>query len=166
MWVVGINITSAILLQTPREYGGYGFDNNAIGYLLFAPLVAVTIGELSGHFFNDFIAARYVRRHNGVFKPEARLLMNQIVVIFMVPGLVLVGQTLEKHLHYVGIIIGWGMYVIGSMLASVSLTAYCLDSYGSASSEVAGLLNFARGEYTPSHPAPLFFPSSFLLPSA
>ncbi|KAJ4298949.1 hypothetical protein N0V90_004192 [Kalmusia sp. IMI 367209] len=144
MWVVGINITSAILLQTPQAYGGYGFDNNAIGYLLFAPLIAVTIGELSGHFFNDLIAKRYVKKHNGVFKPEARLLMNQVVVILMVPGLVLVGQTLEKHLSYAGIIMGWGMYVIGSMLASVSLTAYCLDSYGSASSEVAGLLNFAR----------------------
>jgi hypothetical protein len=39
------------------------------------------------------------------------------------------------------------MYVFGVMLATVSTTAYLLDSYGSASSEVSGLLNFARGKY-------------------
>jgi hypothetical protein len=43
---------------------------------------------------------------------------------------------------------GWGMYVFGVMLATVSTTAYLLDSYGSASSEVSGLLNFARGKYS------------------
>lgn len=149
MWAIGINITSAILLQTPKEFGGYGFDNYDIGCILFAPLIAVTIGELSGHYFNDLIAARYVKKHNGVFKPEIRLLMNQVVVVLMVPGLIVVGYTLEQHLSYAGIIMGWGMYVVGSMLASVSLTAYCLDSYGTASSEVGGLLNFARGMYQP-----------------
>ena len=57
------------------------------------------------------------------------------------------GQTLEKHLSYAGIIMGWGMYVFGVMLATVAITAYALDSYGSASSEVSGLLNFARGRF-------------------
>ncbi len=62
----------------------------------------------------------------------------------MIPGLIVVGQTLEKHLSYAGIIMGWGMYVFGVLLASVAITAYLLDSYPSASTEVAGFLNFAR----------------------
>ena len=62
----------------------------------------------------------------------------------MIPGLIIVGQTLEKHLSYAGIIMGWGMYVFGVLLASVAITAYLLDSYPSASTEMAGFLNFAR----------------------
>jgi hypothetical protein len=145
MWAVGINITSTILLETPIEVGGYGFGPKSVGFLYFTPLVAVSLGEFFGHFFNDFVADRYVRKNNGVFKPEARLVTNYVAAGFMIPGLIIVGQTLENHLSYAGIIMGWGMYVFGVMLATVSTTAYLLDSYGSASSEVSGLLNFARG---------------------
>lgn len=148
MWAVGINITSTILLETPIAAGGYGFGPKAVGFLYFTPLAAVSLGEAFGHFFNDFIANRYVRKHNGLFKPEARLLTNYVAAAFMIPGLIIVGQTLEKHLSYVGIIFGWGMYVFGVMLATVAITAYALDSYGNASSEVSGLLNFARGMYS------------------
>ncbi|KAF2269664.1 MFS general substrate transporter [Lojkania enalia] len=144
MWAVGINITSTILLETPEELGGYGFGPKAVGYLYFTPLVAVALGETFGHFFNDFIADRYIRKHEGVFKPEARLVTNYVAAALMIPGLIIVGITLEKHLSYAGIIMGWGMYVFGVMLATVAITAYALDSYGTASSEVSGLLNFAR----------------------
>jgi hypothetical protein len=146
MWAVGINITSTILLETPIEAGGYGFGPKAVGLLYFTPLVAVSLGEAFGHFFNDWVANRYVRKHEGIFKPEARLVTNYIAAAFMIPGLIIVGQTLEKHLSYAGIIMGWGMYVFGVMLATVAITAYALDSYGNASAEVSGLLNFARGE--------------------
>jgi hypothetical protein len=145
MWAVGINITSTILLETPVAAGGYGFGSRSVGFLYFTPLVAVSLGEGFGHFFNDFIANRYVQKHEGIFKPEARLITSYIAAAFMIPGLIIVGQTLEKHLSYAGIVMGWGMYVFGVMLATVAITAYVLDSYGNASSEVSGLLNFARG---------------------
>lgn len=32
-WAVGINITSSILLETPREAGGYGFSARGVGYV-------------------------------------------------------------------------------------------------------------------------------------
>ena len=62
----------------------------------------------------------------------------------MIPGLIIVGQALEKHLHYSAIVMGWGMYVFGVMLASVAITAYALDSYPTRSGEVSCFLNFAR----------------------
>jgi len=148
MWAVGINITSTILLETPIAAGGYGFNSRAVGFLYFTPLVAVSLGEFFGHFFNDWAANRYIRKHAGLFKPEARLITNYIAAGFMIPGLIIVGQTLEKHLSYAGIIMGWGMYVFGVMLATVAVTAYALDSYPNASSEVSGLLNFARGMFS------------------
>lgn len=144
MWSVGINITSTILIETPQAEGGYGFSPKGLGYLYFTPIVAVALGEGFGHWFNDWLAARYVRTHAGIYKPEARLWTNYISAAFMIPGLILLGQALQRHFNYGVIIIGWGLYVFGVMTASVAITAYALDSYPSASGEVAGLLNFSR----------------------
>lgn len=144
MWAVGINITSSILFATPVELGGYGFSTRDVAFLYFTPVVAVTLGEIFGHFFNDYLANRYMLKHKGHFKPEARLPTDFLAAILMIPGLILVGQALQKHLHWSAIVVGWGMYVFGVMVASVATTAYLLDSYQTGSGEVAGLLNFAR----------------------
>ena len=62
----------------------------------------------------------------------------------MVPGLVLVGQTLAKHLHWVGIVFGWGIFQFGMMIVSVATVAYVLDCYPTASGEVSALINLGR----------------------
>ena len=143
-WSVGINITSTLLLETPEAEGGYGFSPTAIGYLYFTPIVGVILGEFFGHFFNDFVANRYIRTHNGHFKSEIRLTPTYLATLLMVPGLIMVGQALNKHLSYWVVVFGWGMYIFGVIIASVALSTYVLDSYPAASPEVAGLLNFAR----------------------
>jgi len=141
MWAVGINQTSSILFATPAAAGGYGFNQNAVAYLFFAPIVAVLLGEAFGHYFNDFILHRYVRKHGGVFVPEARLTPIYVSPFFMVPGLIIIGQALGHHLHWAAIVMGWGMFVFGAMIA---ITAYALDSYPTASGEVSSLINLAR----------------------
>ncbi|MCJ1393458.1 hypothetical protein MMC18_006333 [Xylographa bjoerkii] len=144
MWAVGINITSSILLETPASLGGYGFSPRAVGYIYLTPIVAVTLGELFGHFFNDYLANRYIRTHAGIFRPEARLPTNFLAAALMIPGLIIVGQALQLHLHYAAIVMGWGMYVFGVMIASVAVTAYALDCYPQGSGEVSAFVNFAR----------------------
>lgn len=144
MWSIGINITTAILFATPVDLGGYGFSSTDIGYLYFTPIVAVFIGEIFGHFFNDFLAHRYIHRHKGVFKPEVRLNMIYVSTLFMVPGLILLGFALTKHLNYGVIIIGWGMFTFGVMTTSVAVTTYAIDAYPTAPGEVSGFINFMR----------------------
>ncbi|KAK5046468.1 hypothetical protein LTR84_008271 [Exophiala bonariae] len=144
MWAVGINQTSSILFSLPVTEGGYGFSQSVVGYIFFAPVTGVVLGELFGHFFNDFLASRHIRRHKGIFIPEARLFPIYLSTIFMVPGLVLVGQSLFHHLHWAAIIMGWGMFVFGYMVATVAVTAYALDSYPTAAGEVSALINLAR----------------------
>lgn len=144
MWAVGINITSALLFETPRDLGGYGFSVRSVGYLCFTPIVAVIIGELLGNWGNDWLAIRHVKRHGGLFKPEARLPAIYPALVLMVPGLVLIGQALRYHLHWVALVFGWGMYVGGYMILSVAITAYALDAYPTASGEVSALLTFSR----------------------
>lgn len=144
MWAVGINQTSSILFATPAANDGYGFSQSATSYIFFAPIIAVLLGERFGHFFNDFIARLYVRTHKGVFVPEARLKTTYVAAFLTVPGLVVVGQVLQHHLHWAGLVLGWGMYVFGYMIVSVAVTAYVLDSYARASGELAALISFSR----------------------
>ncbi|KAH7254422.1 hypothetical protein NW759_009586 [Fusarium solani] len=143
-WAIGINITTAILFAIPREAGGYGYSYYGLGYLYFSPIVGVLFGEVFGHYFNDYVARRYVRKHKGVFEPEARLVTIYISALFMIAGLVLLGQALHHHLSVAAVSIGWGMHSFGIMTTSVAVTAYVLDSYPSAPAEVSGWTNIAR----------------------
>ncbi|KAF5972025.1 monophenol monooxygenase [Fusarium bulbicola] len=143
-WAIGVNISTAILFGLPQEMGGYGYNFTQLGYLHFAPIVGVFLGEIFGHFFNDHLTRRYVRKHNGVFEPEARLTTIYISAIPMIAGLILMGQALHKHLSVAAIVIGWGMHAFGIMLASVAVASYLLDAYPSAPAEVCGLTNVFR----------------------
>lgn len=58
MWSVGINMSTSILLATPTSLGGYGMSLNALGYLYFAPIIAIIIGEALGHWAND-VSSRF-----------------------------------------------------------------------------------------------------------
>lgn len=137
MWAVGINQTSAILLATPVKAGGYGFSEKSVGFLFFTPIVSAILGEAFGHYVNDFLVDWYVRKRGGIFKPEARLPPIYFAAFFVIPGLVLIGQSLQIHLTWIAIVFGWGMYVFGYMTMSVAITAYALDSYPSGSGEVS-----------------------------
>jgi len=52
------------------------------------------------------LASRYIKKHDGVFRPEARLWTNYVGAFLMVPGLIIVGQALEKHLNVAAVIMG------------------------------------------------------------
>ncbi|OAA43281.1 MFS transporter [Metarhizium rileyi] len=123
-WVVGINTTLAIFL-TPL----YEFGPKRIGFFYFTPIVAAILGE---------------RRNNGRLEPEARLAVVWIATPFLCSGLILLGFSLERAYHYMLAALGWGLYVFGIMITTVGVNAYNLDSYPTASGEVAGWLNLSR----------------------
>lgn len=143
-WAIGINISTTILFAEPEAVGGYGYTQKGLGFLYFTPIVAVFLGEVFGHFFNDYLARRYIHRHGGVFEPEARLSMIYISIALMAPALVLVGEALRWHLNVTAVIFGWGIFVIGCMTMSVAVTAYTLDAYPTAPAELGGWVNFSR----------------------
>jgi hypothetical protein len=138
-WAVGINTTLSIFLG-PQ----YGFGLKQIGYFYFTPIVAVILGEMTGHWLHDILAKQYIRTHAGHFEPEVRLRAIAFAIPFMVVGLVLVGQSLENNWHYMATSVSWGMYVFSAMVTTVAVSSYCLDSYPEASGEVSAWVNFAR----------------------
>ena len=144
VWFIGINISSSILLGLPRTLGGYGLSPVGVGYVFFTPIVGTIIGEIFGHWFNDYLVTLYMRKHKGRFVPEIRLWTTYVGLPLMAAGLVLVGQALRHLLPVPAIVFGWGMNVVGVMLTSVAVVAYVLDCYSSAAGEVSALINLAR----------------------
>ncbi|KAL1850430.1 hypothetical protein VTK73DRAFT_9680 [Phialemonium thermophilum] len=138
-WAVGINTTLSIFL-TPL----YGFHLKQVGFFYFTPIVAVALGEITGHWLHDLLARHYIRSHGGHFEPEVRLRATFVSIPCVVAGLVLVGQCLENGWHYMATAVSWGLYVFGTMVMTVGLNSYCLDSYPEASGEVSAWLNFSR----------------------
>ncbi|KAL6250091.1 hypothetical protein RBB50_002392 [Rhinocladiella similis] len=144
MWIIGINQSSALLLSSPRELGGYGFSKDVLSYMYFAPIIGILIGGAVGRIVIDFASSRYVRLHNGIYAPEARIPPIYFATLFMVPGLVLLGQALASRLSWVAIAAGWILYVVGGIISTVATTTYLVDSYAIASAEISTILNFAR----------------------
>lgn len=143
-WAIGINISTGILFSAPPESGGYGFSYHATAYIYFSPIVAIVIGEVFGHFFNDYLARRYVKRHHGLYEPETRLIAIYPSALFQIAGLVLLGQALSRHISVGAVVMGWGMYSFGIMTMSVAVSSYLLDAYPTIPAEVSGWTNFAR----------------------
>lgn len=136
---MGINTTLALFL-TPL----YGFGLKQVGFFYFTPIVAVLLGEITGHWLHDLLARQYIRSHGGRFEPEVRLRALFVALPFTVAGLVLVGQALENAWHFMATSVSWGLYVFGTMIMTVGLSSYCLDSYPEASGEASAWLNFSR----------------------
>ncbi|KAG8163464.1 hypothetical protein KVR01_006761 [Diaporthe batatas] len=143
-WAIGINLSAALLFTTPEQFGGYGFSSTSLGYLYFTPIVGIILAEIVGHYLNDWIQRWYIKTHNGIFEPEARLYILYISAPFYVCGLVLTGFALEDHLPHAAVILGWGIYSFGIMLSSVAGTSYVTDAYPGIPSEVAAWINFGR----------------------
>ncbi|KAL8771747.1 MAG: hypothetical protein Q9209_002938 [Squamulea sp. 1 TL-2023] len=138
-WVVGINATLALFLTS-----SYGFGPKQIGFFFFAPIVATILAEAIGHYLHDILARLYIRRHRGRLEPEARLSVIYVALPFLLTGLVVLGFALERRWHYMITAVGWGMYVFGTMVVSVGISAHQLDAYPRESGEVGAWINFSR----------------------
>lgn len=114
------------------------------GFFFFAPIVATILAEVIGHYLHDTLAHLYIRRHQGRLEPEARLIVVYFALPFLLTGLVVLGFALERQWHYMVTAVAWGMYVFGTMVVSVGISAYQLDAYSSESGEVGAWINFSR----------------------
>ncbi|KAJ7429192.1 MFS general substrate transporter [Mycena latifolia] len=140
---IGINVTNAVFLGTPKPFG-FQFTPYTIAGLYGTPIVAVILGELIGRYTNDWIMNVSVRRNGGVFEAESRLWACYIAVPLYVCGFVVLGAALENHLHVAALIMGWGIAECAIMINTVAVYAYCSDCFPKHQGEVSALINLAR----------------------
>lgn len=90
----------------------YSFSHSALALTWLAPTIGAIIGALWGDWFNSWLQARYIRSHAGVYVLENRLWGTYAPTLVSFTGLILFGQTLEHSMHWIGLLIGWGFWLL------------------------------------------------------
>jgi len=141
---IGINVTNAVFLGTPKEEGGFGFSQFAIAGFYATPMVSVLIGETIGRYFNDWMADWRIRKNHGVFEAEMRLWTLYLALPIYIVGFVTLGASFQKHLSTGAIIMGWGLAEVAIMITTVCVYAYLNNALPRHQGEVSALINLAR----------------------
>jgi len=149
MWTIGIVSTISLFVRPPP----YLFSDTAAALLYLAPMIGTVVAEFWGHWFNDFLQNRYIRTHNGQFKPEVRLWGVYPAWIMGIAGLVLFGESLQHTLSWVGIAFGWGMNCFSTLGTTAAISAYVLDCFPQHAALASSWINFWRviGEFPVRH---------------
>ncbi|KAJ9502160.1 hypothetical protein H2202_002224 [Exophiala xenobiotica] len=142
-WSIGLNTTLTLFLAPPPPEG-YGYSSLTIALFYISPMIAAVVGELFGHWFNDFIANRHIRASGGTYEPEVRLWTVYISTAFLIGGLVFYGFGIERHMQWIALIMAWAMYSFGIVTATVAITAYGLDIFPHHGVEAAAIINMFR----------------------
>lgn len=139
-WVIGVNTTvSQIVLPPP-----YSFSTTAEAVSWVSPMIGAVLGELWGHWFNDWLFHRYIRRHNGSYSIENRLWGTYPPTLICFVGLILYGEAIQHTLHWMVLLLAWAFMAFGMVATMTAVSAYCLDSFPHHASLVACIINFWR----------------------
>ncbi|KAF2397897.1 MFS general substrate transporter [Trichodelitschia bisporula] len=138
IWAIGITTSVTQFVKPPP----YLFTDTAVCLLFLAPFIGIVLGEIWGHFFNDWLCNTYLAKHKGIHSPENRLWAVWPLAIIGPCGLILYGQTLEHSLSWVGIAFGWGMGTFVMLASTTIVSAYVLDIYPGHAALTSSWLNF------------------------
>ena len=109
-----------------------------------APMIGAILGEVWGHWFNDFLQKRYVKRHNGTWVLEQRLWGNWAPAFLMFLALVLYGQALQHTLHWMVLLFAWALLAFAVVATTTATSAYVLDCFPQHASLAGAIINFWR----------------------
>lgn len=139
-WIIGINLTLPQFISAPP----YSFSAPASAAAWVSPMIGAFIGGAWGNFFNDWLANRYIRTHNGRWIPETRLWGTYLPTIIGFMGLVLFGEALQHGLHWISIEFAWSFIAFAMVAATTAVSAYTLDCFPNHASIVASIINMWR----------------------
>jgi hypothetical protein len=129
-WVVGVNTTLAVFLQTPVAAGGYGFTSSQNASFVFTQWVSFIVAEVYGYLLNDRLALWMCKRRGGAWKPEYRLFPVLIPPMIALPvGLILFGVALQYHLHYMVLATGLFLATFADMAVVPIVNNYLAENF-------------------------------------
>jgi len=140
MWSIGLVNTFSQFTTAPP----YSFGSTAVALLYFAPIIGSILGDFWGNWLNDLIVDQHIRKHNGVYHPEARLWAIWPATIIAIASLVLIGQTLQHELSWGLLALGWGAFSFAVLADTVAISAYVLDCFPSHAALASSIVNFWR----------------------
>ncbi|KAF2102510.1 MFS general substrate transporter [Rhizodiscina lignyota] len=129
-WVVLQQTANAVAFPEIYHFGDLG-----VGNINVANLIGAVVGCILGGPACDWLIAVISKRHNGLFRPETRLVAFILPIIMGPIGLMIWGAGLENHLHWSVPIAGFGItYGLLCMVPAIGIT-YVVDCYRPLASE-------------------------------
>lgn len=139
-WVVAVFTVYSIFLQTPTADGGYGFTPLQNAYFSFSGWLSFIAAQLMGLACNDRVPL-FMCRHfgKGIWKAEYRLFPLILPALVLVPlSLGIIGVTLQYHLHYMLLALGWFLLQFSEGALVPIINNYVAESFVDHAQEVAG----------------------------
>ena len=130
-WYNVLNATISPLLGSAP----YNFSPKMIGVAYLSPFVFGAIGSVWSGQISDAIMMRLVRRNSGIREPEQRLWALSVSGVLCSAGLVLWGVGASRGVHFMGLIIGFGLVALGIVCAGSIALAYAVDCFKEISGE-------------------------------
>lgn len=119
------NTTAGIVLSAEP----YNFSTQSIGLAYLSPFIFVFILYPYAGWSTDYIKLWFAKRRQGLSQAEDRLWVNIPYMILGPAALILWGVGAAHGIHWIGIIIGFGLLAGLCVVGCVSSVTYCLDCY-------------------------------------
>ena len=144
-WSVASTLLLGVFLQSPVESGGYGFTPFQNACFSLSAWIAMLVSQIYGILVNDRLPLWLCRRKGGKWKPEYRLSALMIPPGVLLPtGLGLYGASLQYHLHYMILALGYFLITISENALLPMTVNYLSECFIGYASEVLTVLNFYR----------------------
>ncbi|OWZ59582.1 hypothetical protein C356_00867 [Cryptococcus neoformans c45] len=138
-WSIGITI----VMPQKFEKAPYSFATIPLGTAFLAYGLGGILGKWSGGLVGDKTCS-YLERKYGHRQPEHRLWALVPILPFMFVGLIIVGIVASKELHWIGFLIGGGLFFFCLSAATGLLQTYVLEGYMSRSMDTQAVFIFFK----------------------
>ncbi|TVY85567.1 putative MFS-type transporter [Lachnellula suecica] len=143
-FTIMINIVTTIILQTPSEFGGYGFSPLQNALFSFAAWMGVIFAQVVGYFLGDRIPLWASRRKGDIWQPEYRLWNMIFPAVFGPMGFGLFGAGVQYHLHYMVLALGVFFVIFSSTMSVPICLNYVVECFLNSANEVGIIMNCYR----------------------
>lgn len=140
VWLIVISETISDIFKNPP----YGYSAQHFGLFYVGPFVGGILGSLSTSFIGDRIIRLMVKKNDGIYEPEFRLVMLIPATILSCLGLIGYGWSADEEDHWIAIVIFFSCLSFGSSMASTTAITFTVDSYKMFAAEALVSFNFAK----------------------
>ncbi|KAG5362414.1 putative MFS-type transporter [Yarrowia sp. C11] len=140
VWLIVVSETISHIFSSQP----YNFPLTSVGLLYVSTFIGGCLGSAVAGKVSDYIVRVMLKRNNGVYEPEFRLLMILPVMITTSAGLMGYGWATQDGDHWAVVCIFLGLLGFGCSLGSTTAITYCVDSYKMFASEALVSLNVSK----------------------
>ncbi|KAH6669059.1 putative MFS transporter [Halenospora varia] len=115
-----------------------------VGLINFGPLLGLLVGLPLGGVLADSLSTTAARKAKGEHDPRSRLPAVIIGALISPAGCLVIGFSLQNHLHWIGIAIGWAMLAFGLTASANILLTYSVDCFRERAGHVGVLVNVVK----------------------